>query len=65
VDCGLWTYMNQTYVLAQNSYWYGYRDLVRQLKEKTHLNKAKYQKEQGNGSVYYRQENYCARAMFF
>lgn len=39
--------MKLTYVLAQSSYWYVYRDLVRRLKENTHLNKAKYQKEQG------------------
>ena len=50
MDCGpfrLWTNMNLTYFLAQSSYWYVYRDLVRWLKEKTHLNKAKYLKEQG------------------
>lgn len=40
------TNMNLTYVLTQSSNCYVYRDLVRRLKEKTHLNKAKHQKEE-------------------
>jgi hypothetical protein len=39
--------MNLKYAFAESRYWDVYRNLVTQLKERTHLNKAKYQKEQG------------------
>jgi hypothetical protein len=57
--------MNLTYVFAESRYWDVYLDLVRRLKERTHLNKAKYQKEQGKWEcVLQARKLLCTRHVF-